>query len=90
MDNAKETGSRSKLSEPVKAVIKMMFDVQTMKATMQEFEVYSLDEPYCDSLLERYMHLQIDLDQMPLGKLSKRHLQNAYQILTELQNVCLF
>lgn len=32
--------------------------------------------------------LQIDLQKMPLGKLSKRQIQSAYALLTEVQQVC--
>lgn len=32
--------------------------------------------------------LQIDLQKMPLGKLSKRQIQSAYSLLTEVQQVC--
>lgn len=31
--------------------------------------------------------LQIDLQKMPLGKLSKRQIQSAYALLTEVQQV---
>lgn len=31
--------------------------------------------------------LQIDLQKMPLGKLSKRQIQGAYALLTEVQQV---
>ena len=33
--------------------------------------------------------LQIDLQKMPLGKLSKRQIQSAYALLTEVQQVSL-
>lgn len=32
-------------------------------------------------------HTQIDLQKMPLGKLSKRQIQSAYALLTEVQQV---
>lgn len=32
-------------------------------------------------------HPQIDLQKMPLGKLSKRQIQSAYALLTEVQQV---
>ncbi|KAK7907813.1 hypothetical protein WMY93_016425 [Mugilogobius chulae] len=58
-------GAKSKLAKPVQELIKMIFDVESMKKAMVEFE--------------------IDLQKMPLGKLSKRQIQSAYALLTEVQ-----
>uniref|UniRef100_A0A8C5H0G8 Poly [ADP-ribose] polymerase n=1 Tax=Gouania willdenowi TaxID=441366 RepID=A0A8C5H0G8_GOUWI len=58
-------GTKSKLAKPVQELIKMIFDVESMKKAMVEFE--------------------IDLQKMPLGKLSKRQIQKAYALLTEVQ-----
>ncbi|XP_072266041.1 poly [ADP-ribose] polymerase 1 [Pyxicephalus adspersus] len=58
-------GTKSKLAKPVQELIKMIFDVESMKKAMVEFE--------------------IDLQKMPLGKLSKRQIQSAYSILNEVQ-----
>ncbi|XP_044292076.1 poly [ADP-ribose] polymerase 1 [Varanus komodoensis] len=58
-------GIKSKLPKPVQDLIKMIFDVESMKKAMVEFE--------------------IDLQKMPLGKLSKRQIQSAYSILNEVQ-----
>lgn len=58
-------GTNSKLEKPVQELIKMIFDVESMKKAMVEFE--------------------IDLQKMPLGKLSKRQIQSAYSLLTEVQ-----
>ncbi|XP_008311175.1 poly [ADP-ribose] polymerase 1 isoform X2 [Cynoglossus semilaevis] len=58
-------GTKSKLAKPVQELIKMIFDVESMKKAMVEFE--------------------IDLQKMPLGKLSKRQIQSAYSLLTEVQ-----
>ncbi|XP_026197673.1 poly [ADP-ribose] polymerase 1 isoform X1 [Anabas testudineus] len=58
-------GTKSKLTKPVQELIKMIFDVESMKKAMVEFE--------------------IDLQKMPLGKLSKRQIQSAYALLTEVQ-----
>ncbi|XP_029966946.1 poly [ADP-ribose] polymerase 1 [Salarias fasciatus] len=58
-------GTKSKLEKPVQELIKMIFDVESMKKAMVEFE--------------------IDLQKMPLGKLSKRQIQSAYALLTEVQ-----
>jgi len=33
------------------------------------------------------LEMEIDLDKMPLGKLSKRQLTEAYKMLTELQDI---
>lgn len=59
------TGTKSKLAKPIQELIKMIFDVESMKKAMVEFE--------------------IDLQKMPLGKLSKRQIQSAYALLTEVQ-----
>uniref|UniRef100_A0A8C8R4N6 Poly [ADP-ribose] polymerase n=1 Tax=Pelusios castaneus TaxID=367368 RepID=A0A8C8R4N6_9SAUR len=58
-------GTKSKLPKQVQDLIKMIFDVESMKKAMVEFE--------------------IDLQKMPLGKLSKRQIQSAYSILNEVQ-----
>ena len=42
------------------------------------------------SLLMFILSQQIDLKKMPLGKLSKRQIESAYTILTELTNVNIF
>ncbi|GAA6079173.1 poly [ADP-ribose] polymerase 1, partial [Tachysurus ichikawai] len=59
------SGTKSKLTKPVQELIRMIFDVESMKKAMVEFE--------------------IDLQKMPLGKLSKRQIQSAYSLLTEVQ-----
>ncbi|XP_041832319.1 poly [ADP-ribose] polymerase 1 [Melanotaenia boesemani] len=58
-------GTKSKLAKPVQELIKIIFDVESMKKAMVEFE--------------------IDLQKMPLGKLSKRQIQSAYALLSEVQ-----
>ncbi|XP_067420946.1 poly [ADP-ribose] polymerase 1 isoform X2 [Emydura macquarii macquarii] len=58
-------GTKSKLPKQVQDLIKMIFDVESMKKAMVEFE--------------------IDLQKMPLGKLSKRQIQSAYSILNDVQ-----
>ncbi|KAI1897248.1 hypothetical protein AGOR_G00081350 [Albula goreensis] len=58
-------GTKSQLQKPVQELIRMIFDVESMKKAMVEFE--------------------IDLQKMPLGKLSKRQIQSAYSILSEVQ-----
>ncbi|XP_057363781.1 poly [ADP-ribose] polymerase 1 isoform X3 [Manis pentadactyla] len=60
-------GAKSELPGPVQDLIKMIFDVESMKKAMVEYE--------------------IDLQKMPLGKLSKRQIQAAYSILSEVQQV---
>lgn len=52
---------KSKLSKPVQELITTIFDVETMKKCMMEFE--------------------LDLQKMPLGKLSQRQLLQAYSVL---------
>uniref|UniRef100_UPI00398EF7A6 poly [ADP-ribose] polymerase 1 n=1 Tax=Pristiophorus japonicus TaxID=55135 RepID=UPI00398EF7A6 len=61
------SGTKSKLDKAVQDLIKTIFDVESMKKAMVEFE--------------------IDLQKMPLGKLSKRQIQSAYSILNEVQQV---
>ena len=46
----------------------MLFDVETMKRAMVEFE--------------------LDLTKMPLGKLSKKQLEKAYGILSQVTGSC--
>ncbi|XP_056621312.1 poly [ADP-ribose] polymerase 1 [Triplophysa dalaica] len=58
-------GAKSRLAKPVQDLIRMIFDVESMKKAMVEFE--------------------IDLQKMPLGKLSKRQIQSAYSLLNEVQ-----
>ncbi|MEE6473715.1 hypothetical protein FKM82_010148 [Ascaphus truei] len=58
-------GTKSKLPKPVQELIKLIFDVESMKKAMVEFE--------------------IDLQKMPLGKLSKRQIQSAYSLLNDVQ-----
>uniref|UniRef100_A0A8C1FZI5 Poly [ADP-ribose] polymerase n=1 Tax=Cyprinus carpio TaxID=7962 RepID=A0A8C1FZI5_CYPCA len=60
-------GAKSKLDKPIQNLIRMIFDVESMKKAMVEFE--------------------IDLQKMPLGKLSKRQIQSAYSLLSEVQQV---
>ncbi|KAH9512499.1 Poly [ADP-ribose] polymerase 1, partial [Bulinus truncatus] len=69
-DNIKKldlSSSTSTLPKSVQSLICMIFDVDSMKKAMLEFE--------------------IDMKKMPLGKLSKRQIQSAYSILTELQKL---
>ncbi|KAG6550433.1 hypothetical protein Mapa_008396 [Marchantia paleacea] len=60
-------GSKSNLDPRVISILKMMFDVETFRAAMMEFE--------------------INMSEMPLGKLSKRHIERGFQVLTEIQNL---
>ncbi|KAF7690537.1 poly [ADP-ribose] polymerase 1 [Silurus meridionalis] len=59
------SGTKSKLAKPIQELIRAIFDVESMKKAMVEFE--------------------IDLQKMPLGKLSKRQIQSAYSLLTDVQ-----
>ncbi|XP_012286246.1 poly [ADP-ribose] polymerase [Orussus abietinus] len=62
-----ESDIPSKLKKPVQDLIRLIFDVETMKKVMMEFE--------------------IDMDKMPLGKISKKQIQQAYAVLTEVQRL---
>ncbi|MCO5611892.1 hypothetical protein L7F22_066151 [Adiantum nelumboides] len=63
----KPLGTKSKLHPRVVNLMKMLFDIETYKAAMMEFE--------------------INMSEMPLGKLSKRNIEQAFQVLTDVQNV---
>ncbi|XP_055838265.1 poly [ADP-ribose] polymerase [Episyrphus balteatus] len=58
---------KSKLDTSVQDLIKLIFDIETMKRTMLEFD--------------------LDMEKMPLGKLSQKQLQNAYKVLTEIHGL---
>lgn len=60
-----ESDIKSNLKQPVQDLIKLIFDVDTMRKVMLEFE--------------------IDLAKMPLGKLSRKQIDKAYSVLSELQ-----
>ncbi len=61
------TESKSKLAKPIQELITMIFDIESMKKAMVEFE--------------------IDMTKMPLGKISKKQIEQAYGILTEVMNL---
>ncbi|XP_019618728.1 PREDICTED: poly [ADP-ribose] polymerase 1-like isoform X2 [Branchiostoma belcheri] len=60
-------GSKSTLAREVQEIIQMIFDIESMKKAMVEFE--------------------IDLKKMPLGKLSRKQIESAYSVLTELNGI---
>ncbi|CAM6084251.1 unnamed protein product [Calypogeia fissa] len=60
-------GSKSKLDPRVVDLMKLLFDIETYRAALMEFE--------------------INMSEMPLGKLSKRHIERGFQVLTEIQNL---
>ncbi|KAM0949661.1 putative NAD(+) ADP-ribosyltransferase transcription regulator SAP family [Dioscorea sansibarensis] len=57
----------SSLSPKLIELMKMLFDVETYRAAMLEFE--------------------INLSEMPLGRLSKKNIQKGFEALTEIQNL---
>uniref|UniRef100_A0A6L2LPT7 Poly [ADP-ribose] polymerase n=1 Tax=Tanacetum cinerariifolium TaxID=118510 RepID=A0A6L2LPT7_TANCI len=59
--------AKSQLAPPLADLMKMLFNVETYRAAMMEFE--------------------INMAEMPLGKLSKSNIQKGFQVLTELQNL---
>lgn len=59
--------TNSKLARPLMELMKMLFDVETYRAAMMEFE--------------------INMNEMPLGKLSKSNIQKGFEALTEIQNL---
>nr|XP_019068687.1 poly [ADP-ribose] polymerase 1 isoform X2 [Solanum lycopersicum] len=56
-----------KLAPPLMELMKILFNVETYRAAMMEFE--------------------INMSEMPLGKLSKRNIQKGFEALTEIQNL---
>lgn len=64
---AEKSSIPSKLPKPVQELVKMLFDIDSMKQTMLEFE--------------------LDLEKMPLGRLSRKQLHEAYEVLTELSDL---
>ncbi|XP_068640410.1 poly [ADP-ribose] polymerase 1 [Aristolochia californica] len=63
----KDHHKESKLAPQLVELVKMLFDVETYRAAMMEFE--------------------INLSEMPLGKLSKSNIQKGFEALTEIQNL---
>ncbi|KAK7396422.1 hypothetical protein VNO78_17421 [Psophocarpus tetragonolobus] len=63
----KKTDTESKLPPPLIELMKMLFNVETYRAAMMEFE--------------------INMSEMPLGKLSKSNIQKGFEALTEIQNL---
>lgn len=59
--------AKSQLAPPLAELMKMLFNVETYRAAMMEFE--------------------INMAEMPLGKLSKSNIQKGFEVLTELQNL---
>ncbi|XP_024168166.1 poly [ADP-ribose] polymerase 1 isoform X2 [Rosa chinensis] len=57
----------SKLPPQLAELMKMLFNVETYRAAMMEFE--------------------INMSEMPLGKLSKSNIQKGFEALTEIQNL---
>ncbi|PQQ17792.1 poly [Prunus yedoensis var. nudiflora] len=62
-----QNNAASKLAPPLAELMKMLFNVETYRAAMMEFE--------------------INMSEMPLGKLSKRNIQKGFEALTEIQNL---
>ena len=59
-----DSNIESKLKKPVQDLMRLIFDIESMKKAMLEYE--------------------IDMDKMPLGKISKKQIQQAYTVLNEL------
>ncbi|XP_061354004.1 poly [ADP-ribose] polymerase 1 isoform X2 [Gastrolobium bilobum] len=60
----------SKLPPPLIELMKILFNVETYRAAMMEFE--------------------INMSEMPLGKLSKSNIQKGFEALTDIQNLLKF
>lgn len=65
--NIGSLAAKSKLDPRVIDLMKMLFDLETYRAAMMEFE--------------------INMSEMPLGKLSKSNIQKGFEVLTEVQNL---
>ncbi|CAF0920722.1 unnamed protein product [Brachionus calyciflorus] len=65
--NDENYNSISKLAKPIQNLIKLIFNIETMKQQMKEFE--------------------IDLNKMPLGKISSNQIKQAFNILNELNEL---
>ncbi|XVF71966.1 hypothetical protein PTKIN_Ptkin12aG0082600 [Pterospermum kingtungense] len=63
----KHTDVDNRLPPPLLELVKMLFNVETYRAAMMEFE--------------------INMSEMPLGKLSKSNIQKGFEALTEIQNL---
>ncbi|EOX94505.1 hypothetical protein QUC31_004563 [Theobroma cacao] len=63
----KHSDADSRLPPPLLDLMKMLFNVETYRAAMMEFE--------------------INMSEMPLGKLSKSNIQKGFEALTEIQNL---
>ncbi|KAF8655156.1 hypothetical protein HU200_061293 [Digitaria exilis] len=61
------TETKSSLAPQLLELMKMLFNVETYRAAMTEFE--------------------INMSEMPLGKLSKENIQKGFEALTEIQNL---
>ncbi|RCV10443.1 hypothetical protein SETIT_2G112900v2 [Setaria italica] len=59
--------TKSSLAPQLLELMKMLFNVETYRAAMTEFE--------------------INMSEMPLGKLSKENIQKGFEALTEIQNL---
>ncbi|KAL6210669.1 hypothetical protein ACLB2K_015901 [Fragaria x ananassa] len=62
-----QNNTPSKLPPQLAELMKMLFNVETYRAAMMEFE--------------------INMSEMPLGKLSKSNIQRGFEALTEIQNL---
>lgn len=80
--------SKSKLPFSVKSLIQMIFDINTMKKTLQEYDVCGfLNFAQLFSIF--FTFFQINTEELPLGKLSRRQIFSAYEVLTDVQKVIL-
>lgn len=59
--------AKSQLAPPLLELMKMLFNIETYRAAMMEFE--------------------INMSEMPLGKLSKMNIHKGFEVLTEIQNI---
>ncbi|PIO72687.1 hypothetical protein TELCIR_05378, partial [Teladorsagia circumcincta] len=57
----------------------------TLHTAIKEILLMIFDKEQMESAM---LSFQLDLDKMPLGKLSKRQITNAFKVLTDLQALC--
>ncbi|XP_038047799.1 poly [ADP-ribose] polymerase 1-like [Patiria miniata] len=71
------------------AVVPREEDIEAFRGSRLPSEIQHLMKLICDINLFKIAmaEFEIDLNKMPLGKLSKPQIQNAYSVLTELQTL---
>lgn len=69
-----ENNIKSNLQKEIQELLQRIFDIEMLQGTLRELKVKS-------------NHMQIDLNKMPLGKLTQTSIFEAYKILGEIEKV---